>query len=329
MTNNNLGGFKNRLIGVSLLIISIVLIIFFSDFIVLPERIQAKPLKLDLQSVPESILLLKTIILYTILITLGFGLFYLLDIYKIFNRLFGKYIDINGIKQFFLSDRLCGKKHLPMFLLVAGTLFGTLLQLFFMINGEPRQEGLMEHISEWILLFAGILMLTTTLKVSSNPLFHDTRIKTILLLLVIAFGLFFLFGEEISWGQRILGFESFGVFQEYNYQHEMNLHNFFNHLFILLYPLAGIGTFLFLFVFWFFKNKPSDLLDLLLPPPSLFFLVFIMACTTYMGHSEIYEELAYVFALLYSIRILFCLSYSPNNSNRQEQTDKSSQLPGA
>ena len=33
-------------------------------------------------------------------------------------------------------------------------------------------------------------------------------------------------GEEISWGQRIFGFESTGVFAKANYQGETNFHNF-------------------------------------------------------------------------------------------------------
>ena len=40
-------------------------------------------------------------------------------------------------------------------------------------------------------------------------------------------GLLFLFGlgEEISWGQRLLGLESPAFFQQYNTQMELNLHN--------------------------------------------------------------------------------------------------------
>jgi hypothetical protein len=41
------------------------------------------------------------------------------------------------------------------------------------------------------------------------------------------FGLLFLFTffEEISWGQRIIGFETPLFFQQYNMQHELNIHN--------------------------------------------------------------------------------------------------------
>jgi len=51
-----------------------------------------------------------------------------------------------------------------------------------------------------------------------------------------------------------------------------------------------------------------------------------MACTTYIGHSEIYEELLYLFVLLYSIRILFCLSYPPMEACSQSQNDESAQF---
>ncbi len=299
---------KYRLVGVILLIISLVLIILFSDLMILPERLPVRRVSLNEQSFPESIHLLKTLFFYIVLVSMAFGLFFVLDIYHLFLRFFGNYVDRDGIKKFFLNDRLCSKKYIPMFLFVSGTFFGTLLQLFFIINGEPQQEGFMEHISEWILLFSAFVMLISTLKVSTSPNFRDSRKITVLLILAIAAGLFFLFGEEISWGQRVFGFESFGIFKQYNYQHETNLHNFFNPMFTLLYPLVGMSSFVIFCIFWFFKKGQSDLIDLFLPPPSLFFLTFIMACTAYMGHSEIYEELVYVFALLYSIRILVCLS---------------------
>ncbi len=40
-----------------------------------------------------------------------------------------------------------------------------------------------------------------------------------------AVGFFMLFGEEISWGQRLLGFETPEAFKEINVQDEFNLHN--------------------------------------------------------------------------------------------------------
>ena len=43
--------------------------------------------------------------------------------------------------------------------------------------------------------------------------------------LFIALGSFFILGEEISWGQRIFGFETSEYFREHNSQDEENIHN--------------------------------------------------------------------------------------------------------
>lgn len=117
-----------------------------------------------------------------------------------------------------------------------------------------------------------------------------------------------MYGEEISWGQRILEIESTGVFQEYNFQSETNIHNFFNPLFKFLYPIVGIGSFVILFFLWsFYKPEKSYYYKLYVPHKSLFFLIFLMACTSFHGDSEIYEEMLAVFFFFYSLRILLSL----------------------
>ena len=52
-----------------------------------------------------------------------------------------------------------------------------------------------------------------------------------MLYIVLAVGIFFLIGEEISWGQRIFGWESSETMKEINKQGETNLHN-----------IHGVGT---------------------------------------------------------------------------------------
>jgi hypothetical protein len=63
---------------------------------------------------------------------------------------------------------------------------------------------------------------------------------------VFAVGFFLCFGEEISWGQRIIGFQTPEIYQNINVQKEFNMHNiggyFSDHLFIL-------GVFIYGFVF--------------------------------------------------------------------------------
>lgn len=51
-------------------------------------------------------------------------------------------------------------------------------------------------------------------------------------------------GEEVSWGQRLLGFQTSQTFQEWNYQKEANLHN-------LVPPELFNGLIIFTFLFLF------------------------------------------------------------------------------
>lgn len=51
------------------------------------------------------------------------------------------------------------------------------------------------------------------------------------LYVILAIGIFFLIGEEVSWGQRIFGWETSEALREINKQEETNLHN-----------IHGVGT---------------------------------------------------------------------------------------
>ena len=78
-------------------------------------------------------------------------------------------------------------------------------------------EDLYGEWSQWY-LYVAVLLLSGWLALRSSPdrWFH--------LLLALAF--FYGAGEEISWGQRLLGFGSPELFEAYNLQEETNLHNF-------------------------------------------------------------------------------------------------------
>ena len=83
-----------------------------------------------------------------------------------------------------------------------------------LVNFElTREDGLFEYLSAFALLIISIVFLL---------IFFRTK-RYICLLIFIT--IFFLFGEEISWGQRIIGFKSPEYFIEHNNQHEFNIHN--------------------------------------------------------------------------------------------------------
>jgi len=58
------------------------------------------------------------------------------------------------------------------------------------------------------------------------------------LFLILSIGFAFIFGEEISWGQRIFGIETPEYISQYNKQNEINLHNTLNSQFVHMVYIA-------------------------------------------------------------------------------------------
>ncbi|RMG19824.1 MAG: hypothetical protein D6729_04360, partial [Deltaproteobacteria bacterium] len=82
-----------------------------------------------------------------------------------------------------------------------------------------QEDGPAEWATFWAFLLAGALVLTRL-----KGLF-GRRLALVLAVLLSAFCLF-VAGEEISWGQRLFGFEPPALFLEKNFQQELNVHNF-------------------------------------------------------------------------------------------------------
>jgi len=230
--------------------------------------------------------------------------------FKEIKRLLSEFIDTEKAFRFFMTDEQCSKKQLPVFLFLIASALGVFFNLFQLTFGEPAKEGFMEDNTTLLYVVAGIVLFIAAFLIKRDFFSKRERNTILILLFLLIVMLVFLFGEEVSWGQRVLGIKSVGVFQEYNYQKELNLHNFFNPLFKYAYPLAGMSFFVVLLFMWLFdkKDKPQ-LFYIFCPSRSLFFLAFFMAASTYHGHSEIFEEMVSVFSLLYSIRVFFCLRY--------------------
>ena len=132
--------------------------------------------------------------------------------------------------------------------------------------------------------------------------------------------------EEISWWQRIFGFESPEMFSEYNAQQETNIHNFFvNPLWLWFYN--GFNLFLFCFFTWFREVKLlsslykiqgiSDILIVndkygLWMVPLFIFFIF-----QYIG-AEFVEEQWGIFGTLLSSLLLFDLIRSKKAVNYEK-----------
>ncbi len=214
---------------------------------------------------------------------------------------------------FFTEDKLYKQNNLSEYIFYLSTASAFLFHFYYLIAGYPNWEGLIEEIMSTFFLFSGLTLLFTAFRVNKSAFPAKMRRRVIFVILLLSIAFIYIYGEEISWGQRIFNWETNDFMKKYNYQKETNSHNFFNPLFDYLYPLVAISFFILLFIIWLFpsQNKMPVLVSLFLPHKSLFFLALIMACSTFEGHSETYEELLGIFVLLYSIRLYRCV-HSPN-----------------
>ena len=88
-----------------------------------------------------------------------------------------------------------------------------------------REDGLFEYSTATTFLVASIVTLTLFAKsISGNDLFFFPTRRNIFYLLL---GFLFLFGagEELSWGQRIVGFDTPESIRARNVQEELNIYN--------------------------------------------------------------------------------------------------------
>lgn len=85
-----------------------------------------------------------------------------------------------------------------------------------------REDGIIEYTSALLLLVCSIVSAILAFR------FSNQRSRTIMHSLF-AFGFFVMFGEEISWGQRIFELSVPEVIKKINVQHELNIHNLFGY----------------------------------------------------------------------------------------------------
>lgn len=106
----------------------------------------------------------------------------------------------------------------PLFMMAIG-MFAALFhkKTYLLITGE---DGIAENLQVFIYMITFILALIPTY-------IHWQAQERLIAVLYMSLcvGLLFLCGEEISWGQRIFGWQTMGIFAKINQQHETNLHN--------------------------------------------------------------------------------------------------------
>jgi len=151
-----------------------------------------------------------------------------------------------------------------------GLSIGILLTTYFsyllifkneVFDALAKEDSIVEYSSALLAFLSSILLLFCYFKY-----FHSPRSKNVLLkiiVLTIAFGLFLIAMEEISWFQRIIDFKTPDAFKS-NGQREFNLHNFQTNyvegvyyfgafIFFLFIPYINTNT-------RFFKNRNLEIL---------------------------------------------------------------------
>ena len=299
-------------VGILQFVVTIALIVNFVVIVDAFVEFGEAKISPDGSLLPETIIDFKVVLTTFIIGTLVFNVLLFKGLLQWAIRLLNIFTDTEKAYTYFITDELCERPKLIRNLFSIGTLFGFASFYVFMVMGPPHAEGYVEEYSSWLFLFSGLIALYTIKHLYKSPILPAIRKKILITLLVVSGLLLIVFGEELSWGQRIYGWESTGIFEEYNYQRETNLHNFLNPMFKYMYPVTGVGLLLFVFFMWFFPaSKTTYLGKLFIPHQSSFFLFVLIAGSGFNGHSEYFELLLEVFILLYCIRILACLK-SPN-----------------
>jgi hypothetical protein len=297
-------------LGIVVFFMAITSLVFFDSIIEFLKLITERYIDVDGKVDSNQVFSLKLMMTLSVFILFIISLFIFLGINLHIKARLNSIIDFKRLRFFLLTDPLSTKSKHLLRSIILSVLASIIMHLYFLLYGEPEQEGYIETFSSLFFLFAIFILIATLIKSKKIDLNkRNKHVFTIYIILLIC-GLTFIYGEELSWGQHFFKWDSSTVFNNYNIQQETNVHNFFNPIYRFMYPIIGMGSFLFFCLFWFFSNpKKPKIIQLLLPHPSLFFIGFLMACSTFNGHSEIYEELMGLFIFLYSIRLLICMAF--------------------
>jgi len=166
-----------------------------------------------------------------------------------------------------------------------------------------QEDSIFEYLTFASYLAAAGFFLTTITRVWKLSIPKQRGI-TIAIFIIVALICVFIAGEEISWGQRIIGWNTPDLIAARNFQQETNLHNFLSpRLKEQLVMITAIGFNIGLFGVWLgFWKEYEEYLSLIFPHPAMFVLVIFIGVSGGFKE-ELFEELLAAFGLIYSIWI--------------------------
>lgn len=219
------------------------------------------------------------------------------------------------VKVFFLGDisKANVLKRYYQKLFFTSVLLGIPITLLSFFNHSPvvqellKEDGIFEYSTFFLLLISSVMLLAAYFL--SRKIQPNNRILSYVFVLFSIFLLLVAF-EEISWGQRIFGWETSEELMKYNDQNEINIHNMFNLFFPFIYPVAAILIFLLCLLGWIPRRKyRTDKFKLFFPHPSLFPFVLYALISLLAGDKEVFEVFIYFFFFFYSLNMYLILFY--------------------
>ncbi len=256
---------------------------------------------------------IRFLLFAAIVFWVGIGLFFVFNVGNWFLRIFQVKQVAADVKRVFFDDPVSNYPKMGKYYFWASSLIALGIQLAVIIWGEPEWEGTTDKNSSALFAVAVLILLASLVHLRKLDVDQRLRSKIRWGVIVSAFLFFFLYGEEVNWGQQYFEIKTTSFF-EMNFQQENSVHNFFNPLFSYVYAAAGMGVFMVLTYFWFVRQSNGWLTKLFVPPVAFLIFFLSMAGTVYTGESdELYEAYLAVFSVLYSLRIFWCLK-NPNKS---------------
>ncbi|MEM6578765.1 MAG: hypothetical protein AAF678_09760 [Pseudomonadota bacterium] len=107
-----------------------------------------------------------------------------------------------------------------IFIVFIATVVVYLVDKDFFAHSYAAEDGIVEYATAIFLLVCSLVLAS-----HARSLFTSKRGLAAVCTVLYALLFFFAAGEEVSWGQRIFGWESGEFFVERNYQAETNIHN--------------------------------------------------------------------------------------------------------
>lgn len=205
-------------------------------------------------------------------------------------------------KPYKSNFELCKKPEFVWFYSVIGFVFFLYLLSFFIDLGMLHEEdGLMENLTALGLLFSsGLQIYAYRLASRINSCW---KLKTAIALAALVF--FILAMEEISWGQRLVGWTTPEVIVEYNYQDETNIHNMFNPVYFYIQLLVTVTLSILILNQKYLRDiLTASGLAAIVPSKKYMYLAFVFPLAAVI-ENELMEELFVVFVVSYSIDLVY------------------------